>query len=60
MITYAEVKELWDEVKDQQQIQGNPPITWRREDGEGGILSPGEEVKVEDGFSINVDSGYLS
>ena len=39
---------------------GNPPVRYSREDGEKGIILPGETVKVEDGFSVKVDPSHLS
>lgn len=59
-IKYDEVKEEWDKLSPDRTIIGNPPIHYSRKNGEQGILLPGEEVKVEDGFSIKVDPAHLS
>ncbi|MCY4560116.1 MAG: hypothetical protein OXF79_27890 [Chloroflexi bacterium] len=59
-IKYEEVVEEWDKLSPDRTIIGNPPIHYSRLNGEKGILLPGEEVKVEDGFSVKVDPAHLS
>ena len=59
-ISYEEIKEEWERLSPDRTIQGNPPVSYTREDGEKGIIMPGERVKVEDGFSIQVDPAHLS
>ena len=59
-ITYEEIKAEWDKLSPDRTIVGNPAIHYSRENGEKGILLPGEKVKVEDGFSVQVDPAHLS
>lgn len=59
-ITYEEVKAEWDQLSPDRTIVGNPPIHYSRLNGEKGILLSGEEVKVEDGFTVQVDPTHLS
>ena len=59
-IKYEEIKEEWDKLSPDRTIIGNPAIHYSRENGEKGILLPGETVKVEDGFSVQVDPAHLS
>lgn len=59
-ISYEEVKSKWDELRGDQTIIGNPPIKFKRENGETGLLRPNEKVKVEDGFEIIVEPSHLS
>ena len=59
-ITYEEVKSKWDELRADQAIIGDPPIMYKRENGETGMLRPMQTVKVEDGFEIKVDPSHLA
>ena len=59
-IKYEEVKEEWDKLSPDRTVVGNPPISYKRENGEEGILLPAESIKVEDGLSITVDPSHLS
>ena len=59
-IKYEEVKEEWDKLSPDRTVVGDPPIHYKRENGEKGILLPGETVKIEDGFSVRVDPAHLS
>ena len=59
-IKYEEIKEEWDKLSPDRTIKGNPPIHYTRENGEKGIILPGETVKVEDGFTVKVDPSHLS
>ena len=59
-ITYEEVKAEWDRLRGDQPIIGDPPIMYKRHDGQTGILRPGGSVKVEDGFEIKIDPSHLS
>ena len=44
-IKYEEIKEEWDKLSPDRTIVGNPAIHYSRENGEKGILLPGESVK---------------
>ena len=59
-IKYEEIKEEWDKLSPDRTIVGEPAIHYSRINGEKGIILPGEEVKVEDGFSVQVDPAHLS
>ena len=59
-IKYEEIKEEWDKLSPDRTIVGNPPVHYSRENGEKGIILPGETVKVEDGFTVKVDPSHLS
>ena len=53
-IKYEEIKEEWDKLSPDRTILGNPPVHFTRENGEKGIILPGETFKVEDGFAVKV------
>ncbi len=59
-IKYEEIKEEWDKLSPDRTIEGAPAIHYSRVNGEKGIILPGETVKVEDGFSVQVDPSHLS
>ena len=59
-ITYSEIKEEWDKLSPDRTIVGDPAIHYTRENGERDVILPGETVKVEDGFSVQVDPAHLS
>lgn len=59
-ISYEEIVAEWDKLSPDRTIIGNPVIHYSRQNGEKGILLPGESVKVEDGFSVQVDPAHLS
>ena len=59
-ITYEQIKEEWDKLSPDRTIVGDPAIHYSTENGDKGILLPGETVKVEDGLSIQVDPAHLS
>jgi hypothetical protein len=59
-IKYEEIKEEWDKLSPDRTIVGDPAIRYSRVNGEKGIILPGETVKVEDGFSVQVDPSHLS
>ena len=59
-ISYSEAKETWDKLRENQQVIGDPPISFRRHNGEVGTLRTGDTVKVEDGFEIKIDPSHLS
>ena len=59
-IKYEEIKEEWDKLSPDRTIVGDPAIHYSRLNGEKDIILPGEEVKVEDGFSVRVDPAHLS
>ena len=59
-ISYEEVKSEWDKLRGDQTIIGNPPIKYKRVNGEIRMLRPNMTVKVEDGFEIIVDPSHLS
>ena len=59
-IKYEEIKEEWDKLSPDRTIVGEPAIHYSRDNGEKGIILPGETVKVDDGFSVKVDPAHLS
>ena len=59
-IRYEEIKEEWDKLSPDRTILGDPAINYSRENGEKGIILPGETGKVEDGFSVQVNPAHLS
>lgn len=61
-ITYEQAKDKWDELRPDATVLGEPPIIYKRESGESGILRPSDKdgIKVEDGLQIKVDPSHLA